>query len=120
MGDGKARVRTLGQTIDGRDFDQLVIGREEQGKKRIWIHARQHPGETMASWWMEGFLERLLDEDDAVSRALLDKAVFYVVPNMNPDGSYRGHLRTNANRGKPKQRVVGAFHGKESGGLLVA
>lgn len=96
MGDGKARVETLGQTVDGRDLDQLIIGRPEQGKKQIWIHARQHPGETMASWWMEGFLQRLLDEDDAVSRTLLEKAVFYVVPNMNPDGSYRGHLRTNA------------------------
>ncbi len=27
---------------------------------------------------------------------LLQQAVFYVVPNMNPDGSVRGHLRTNA------------------------
>ncbi|WP_333608571.1 M14 family metallopeptidase, partial [Arsukibacterium sp.] len=33
---------------------------------------------------------------DGVARALLAKAVFYIVPNMNPDGSVRGHLRTNA------------------------
>ena len=26
----------------------------------------------------------------------MDKANFYIVPNMNPDGSVRGHLRTNA------------------------
>lgn len=50
----------------------------------------------MAEWFVEGLLDRLLDEDDAVSRTLLDKAVFYIVPNMNPDGSVRGHLRTNA------------------------
>ena len=50
----------------------------------------------MAEWWMEGFLERLLDEADPVASALLNKAVFYIVPNMNPDGSRRGHLRTNA------------------------
>jgi hypothetical protein len=25
----------------------------------------------------------------------MQAAVFYVVPNVNPDGSYRGHLRTN-------------------------
>jgi len=37
-----------------------------------------------------------LDEDDAISRALLEDAVFYITPNMNPDGSKRGHLRTNA------------------------
>jgi len=96
IADPKVRLNTLGQTLDGQDLDQLVVGRESEGKKRIWIHARQHPGETMASWWMEGFVHRLLDEDDALSRQLLSKAVFYIVPNMNPDGSYRGHLRTNA------------------------
>lgn len=96
LGDPKVRLQTLGQTIDGQDLDQLVIGQEEEGKKKVWIQARQHPGETMGSWWMEGFVNRLLDENDAISRYLLDKAVFYVVPNMNPDGSHRGHLRTNA------------------------
>ena len=51
---------------------------------------------SMAEWWMEGFIDRLLDEDDAVVRALLEQAVFYIVPNMNPDGAIRGNLRTNA------------------------
>lgn len=86
----------LGETLDGRDMSLLTIGHEEEGKKAIWIVGRQHPGETMAEWLIEGLLERLLDEDDGVARQLLDKAVFYVVPNMNPDGSVRGHLRTNA------------------------
>ncbi len=96
INDPKVRLNTLGQTIDGQDLDQIIVGEEATGKKKIWVHARQHPGETMASWWMEGFVNRLLDEDDSVARALLQKAVFYIVPNMNPDGSKRGHLRTNA------------------------
>lgn len=50
----------------------------------------------MAEWWMEGFLERLTDLSDPVARYLKEKAIFHVVPNMNPDGSRRGHLRTNA------------------------
>jgi murein tripeptide amidase MpaA len=50
----------------------------------------------MAEWAAEGLLRRLIDEHDATSRALLRQAVFYVVPNMCPDGSARGHLRTNA------------------------
>lgn len=91
------RQEYLGATIDGRDMSVLVVGQPEEGKKVIWVTARQHPGETMAEWLVEGFLERLLDEDDGLSRLLLDKAVFYVVPNMNPDGAVRGHLRTNAN-----------------------
>lgn len=87
----------LGETLDGRDMTMLQIGQAEEGKKSIWITARQHPGETMAEWLVEGLLERLMDEDDPLSTALCQKAVFYVVPNMNPDGSVRGHLRTNAN-----------------------
>ena len=52
--------------------------KEGEGKKTIWLTARQHPGETMAEWFMEGFIERLLDEDDGAARALLDKAVIYL------------------------------------------
>ncbi len=90
------QLQLLGQTLDGKDLSLLKIGEEGQGKRKIWITARQHPGETMAEWFVEGMLDRLLDEDDGVARSLLNKAVFYIVPNMNPDGSARGHLRTNA------------------------
>lgn len=89
-------VERLGGTVDGRDLDLLVLGDADPAKRKIWITARQHPGETMAEWFIEGLLERLLDEDDAVSRSLLAKATFYIVPNINPDGSARGNLRTNA------------------------
>jgi murein tripeptide amidase MpaA len=74
-------------------MDYLRIG---EGPLQVWLYGRQHPGETMAEWWMEGALERLIDEADPVSRRLRQKATFHVVPNMNPDGSRRGHLRTNA------------------------
>lgn len=93
---GLAQLVDLGNTLDNRDMSLLVIGEPTDGKKKIWITARQHPGETMAEWFVEGLLDRLLDQDDGVARELLNKAVFYVVPNMNPDGSVRGHLRTNA------------------------
>lgn len=93
---GWAQLVDLGNTLDGRDMSMLIVGEPAPGKKKIWITARQHPGETMAEWFVEGLLDRLLDEDDGVARELLAKAVFYIVPNMNPDGSVRGHLRTNA------------------------
>ncbi len=89
-------LSTLGQTHDNNDISLLTIGEPEAGKKHIWITARQHPGETMTEWFMEGLLQRLLDNTDALSRVLLSQAVFYLVPNMNPDGSIRGHLRTNS------------------------
>ena len=91
-----SNVSVLGQTLDGRDLDLITLGEPGEGKRKIWVTARQHPGETMAEWWMEGFLERMLDPISAISRDLLARAVFYIVPNMNPDGSARGHLRTNA------------------------
>jgi len=95
------RLQPLGKTLDGRDLDYLHVGVPESqshssNRPQIWCVARQHPGETMASWWMEGWLDRLLDRNDATSITLRDMADIHVVPNMNPDGSYRGHLRTNA------------------------
>jgi len=92
----RARVRDLGPTVDGRDMNLVVVGDEAHGRKPVWIIARQHPGETMAEWFVEGLLDRLLDVADPVARRLLERAVLYVVPNMNPDGSVRGNLRTNA------------------------
>jgi len=92
LGEPGVSHRILGQTIQGQDLDCLSVG---DGDKNIWVIARQHPGETMAEWWMEGFLSRLLDENDPVARVLRQKARFHIVPNMNPDGSKNGNLRTN-------------------------
>lgn len=91
-----AHLVNIGKTVQGRDMDMLVIGNEDEDKKRIWVIARQHPGESMAEWFMEGFLNRLLDDHDPLSRKLLQKAVFYVIPNINPDGSFLGNQRANA------------------------
>ncbi len=88
--------KVIGSTIDGQDMDLLIIGDADKNKKIAWVTARQHPGETMAQWWIEGFVKRLVDRNDPLSREVLHELVFYIVPNMNPDGSKRGHLRTNA------------------------
>jgi murein tripeptide amidase MpaA len=90
-----ARVLDLGSTVDGRDMNLVVIGKPE-AEKKIWIIARQHPGESMAEWFVEGLIDSLLDDANPIARKLLQRCVFYIVPNMNPDGSVRGNLRTNA------------------------
>ena len=104
----KVQVQHLGQTLDGRSMTLLRISDETRAvadpqsatpmdqRKKIWLIARQHPGEAMAEWFAEGFVQRLLDDADPVARVLLAQCVFYVVPNMNPDGAARGNLRTNA------------------------
>lgn len=91
-----ACVEHLGETLDKRDLTLVKVGNGDSKKRSIWITARQHPGETMAEWLVEGLLNSLLDEGNATAKLLLEKANFYIVPNMNPDGSVRGHLRTNA------------------------
>ena len=93
--DGVA-LEVLGETLDGQAMDLLRIGAPSADKQNFWVIARQHPGESMAEWWMEGFLDRLLDPSDRTAQALRERAVFHIVPNMNPDGARRGHLRTNA------------------------
>lgn len=92
----RVRVSDLGQTVEGRDMNLVTVGEEGAGRRALWVIARQHPGETMAEWFVEGMLERLVDPADPIARSVLDRAVLYVVPNMNPDGSVRGNLRTNA------------------------
>lgn len=85
----------IGQTLDGREINLLRLG-NPAAKHKVWLIARQHPGETMAEWFMEGVIGRLLDFSDATANEILKKACVYLVPNMNPDGTERGHLRTNA------------------------
>ncbi|WP_271299946.1 M14 family metallopeptidase [Sphingomonas sp. CV7422] len=82
--------RELGTSLDGQSIDYLRIG---DGPKPVWLYARQHPGESMTEYWMEGALDWLTSPAAA---PLLAKATVHVVPNMNPDGTRRGHLRTNA------------------------
>ncbi len=95
----RASLEVLGDSVNGDDLDLLVIGDStaaRAGRRACWVIGRQHPGETMAQWWMEGLVDRLLDPADATARAVLAGATVYVVPNMNPDGSVLGNLRTNA------------------------
>lgn len=86
----------LGETAEGRDITLLEISKTQGLAKNIWITARQHPGETMAEWFIEGLLERLLDEAHPLSKSLLNQCRFYIVPNMNPDGAVHGNLRVNS------------------------
>lgn len=92
--DRRCRAEILCRSVDGEALDLLTVG--QPGRPSVWAIGRQHPGEVQASWWMEGFLDALLDPGNAAARTLLEKATLYVVPNMNPDGTRRGLHRTNA------------------------
>jgi murein tripeptide amidase MpaA len=101
-----ATLTEIGRTVQGRPMSLVTLGLTEEGaqpakpKKNVWIIARQHPGETMAEWFVEGLIKRLAGwgdwAGDPFARLIFDHAVFHIVPNMNPDGSALGNLRTNA------------------------
>ena len=90
-----AQLEVLGQTPQGRDMMLLRIGSADPKAKKIWLIARQHPGETMAQWLAEGVIKQL-SEHFAAPQAEQSAIRFYSVANMNPDGAAIGNHRTNA------------------------
>jgi murein tripeptide amidase MpaA len=99
--DDDVDTEALGVSVEGRDITLLKITAQHSPialaqRRKIWLIARQHPGESMAEWAAEGLIERLLDKADPVAQTLLERCIFHVVPRMNPDGAVHGNLRTNA------------------------
>ncbi len=88
-------VKTLCKTPEGKPVELLVIGKPDINNKKVWFIARQHPGETMAEWFIQGLVEELLNESNNNSKSLLENHCFYIIPNMNIDGSIAGNLRVN-------------------------
>ena len=87
------RISSLGNSVEQRPIDAIHWG---TGALPVWIIARQHPGESMTEWCIEGLLARLADTSDPVARQLAQLATLHIVPNMNPDGAIHGNLRSNA------------------------
>lgn len=86
-------------------------------KPTIFISARVHPGETPASYVLDGIMKFLLQPSEQ-SAMLLDKFCFKIVPILNPDGVYRGYWRLdtlaqNLNRyyTNPTQEQHPTIHG---------
>lgn len=89
---GATSVR-FGRSVQKRPLTAFMAGTE--GPKVV-IVARQHPGESVAEWLVEGFVKRLLRVRDRAARALLERARLFVVPCLNVDGATLGNHRTNA------------------------
>lgn len=63
-------------------------------KKYIIVCARVHPGETVASFIMEGFLQ-FITGNSVEAIDLRRNAVFKLVPMINPDGVIAGNYRSS-------------------------
>jgi murein tripeptide amidase MpaA len=62
-------------------------------KPVVLITARVHPGETPASYAMEGVIDFLTSRTDLRAHLLRKMFVFMVVPMINVDGVLHGHFR---------------------------
>lgn len=82
------KAKTLGKS----GVDVLILG---NGPLNIFIVARQHPGESIGSWMIEGFLKQYFKNKQ---RKLIESIfTVYVIPMANPDGVKLGHWYTNKN-----------------------
>ncbi|KAG0714549.1 Cytosolic carboxypeptidase 1 [Chionoecetes opilio] len=86
--------QVLCRTLNGNPVPLLTITSKDDKKDKevIFFTGRVHPGESNASWVMEGVLDRLM-QDSAISRQLLDKYIFKIVPMLNPEGVIHGNHR---------------------------
>jgi murein tripeptide amidase MpaA len=96
----KHRIRKtfLARTLAGNEFEGVIITNfgsvPEDIAKRLCvvITGRVHPGESNASFIVEGMI-RFLISDDGVADALRNTFVFKIVPMLNPDGVIIGNYR---------------------------
>lgn len=80
--------------IEASDFGPNEEMPVYKHKKYIVVCARVHPGETSASFIMEGFLNFITgNSKEAVD--LRRKNVFKIVPMTNPDGVIAGNYRVS-------------------------
>lgn len=77
-------MKTIGKSGEGRPIYMKTLG---TGKYKVWLISGQHPGETVNSWMLEGFVKRLMERKNKMFK----KFTFYIIPNANPDGNVHGH-----------------------------
>lgn len=94
----KIRKTVLTKTIAGNECEMVIITNFSSAPEQIAIRravilsSRVHPGESNASYMMEGTLEYLVSEDEG-ARYLRDNFVFKIIPMLNPDGVIVGNYR---------------------------
>lgn len=96
----KLRRTELCRTKAGNSCEMLIVtnftASQDQiaDRKCIIISSRVHPGESNASFVMEGFLDFIVSQERE-AKALRDIFVFKIVPMLNPDGVIVGNYRTS-------------------------
>jgi murein tripeptide amidase MpaA len=76
----------ISRTVLGNKIEAFLINENSNSNVIVVAMARQHPGESVGSWMMEGFVNRLLESQNGFSWVLL--------PMVNVDGVILGNSRT--------------------------
>jgi len=107
--------RTLCYTLAQNECEYLSITSPSSlenitQRHGIVITSRQHPGETLSSYIMEGVINFLTGEDPE-AQYLRKRCVFKIVPMLNPDGVIHGNYRTDL-CGKDLNRIWNKPHSR--------
>ncbi|XP_035893108.1 cytosolic carboxypeptidase 6-like [Anopheles stephensi] len=94
---------TLGMSIQNRKLELITfddVKKPDKMEPKNVIHmvvilARIHPGESPASYVVQGLIEFLAAANQPISKALREHVVFKIVPMLNPDGVFLGNNRCN-------------------------
>ena len=71
----------------GKKVPYVTYNEDKETKAVVVAIARQHPGESIGSWMMDGFLSKL-------EEGLFEAVTWIVVPMINVDGVILGNNRT--------------------------
>jgi hypothetical protein len=94
-----ARVEVIGHSAGGRELQMVTVtdwSIADNGKKVVWLQARQHAWEAGTSYVMEGAL-RFITSEDPRAAELRKRVVFRFTPMVDVDGCALGRVRFNAN-----------------------
>jgi len=86
----RCEVLTIEDPADSEEF--RVTGLRKTGKRCVVISARVHPGETAASFMMEGVLD-FLTGPSVEAEQIRKIFTFKIIPMLNPDGVVVGNSR---------------------------
>jgi len=96
---------TVTSRVNEEDFDRVLLSEFDdelsslsvpvyRRKKYVVMCGRVHPGESVGSWMMQGFIKFILS-DTFAAQQLRKRCVFKIIPMINPDGVIIGNYRTS-------------------------
>lgn len=93
---GGKKKKGVGQSKDKLDAAEPIPQRLSlPGRPMVFVTARVHPGESPASYVVQGLIDFLLQDSPELVR-LRDLVIFKVVPMLNPDGVFLGNYRCSS------------------------